>query len=899
MKTEPKKRKPGNVCRIARLIEHLIHKISQLFSKLKIHYKCMKLKINIKKNVFEKYDKIFKTMKISIVILFICTFNLVAGNVHSQNEKLSLKVTNTTIEGAIAKIEKDNGYVFIYNEDVVPELKKQTSLQSKSESIGDVLDKLFNETDLAYTVTGKQVVVYKKNDTKKELTTISPAVQPEQQNQQTGKTVTGKVVDAKGEPVIGATIVVRGDATKGTVTDIDGNYILTNVPEDAVLDVTYVGMKSQNISSGGRTSVNITLLENTELLEEVVVVGYGTMRKRDLSGSVVSVRTEDIKTTPAITMDQALLGKATGVQVVQNAEPGSMGTVRIRGISTTGDNNPLWVIDGIPSSPNYLNPNDIESMDVLKDAASTAIYGSRGANGVIIVTTKKGKSGKPRVELSTYIGFNQIAKKLDVMNASEFATLANEAYTNDGLTPNPAWANPKSLKTTDWQDAVTRKGFMQNYDLSISGGNEKLKSILSLNYNTVQGPLIRSDNERYTLHIASDYQITKSLRFGGTLYFSNNSSNRIPTRDFVNGILNQATEMWPDEPVYKEDGDYNILLQSSNPNYYPRQFTNPIAQVNLRDDKGTNRRLLSSLYAEFEIISGLVFKSTLGIENGNSNNKYWAPKYITEPRNWLNRTQNMINWNSSESIGYTSINTLTYNRIINKHNITSLFGMEAAKGNSSSISVNANNTPTNALEIPSAALIRVGNGGKYDYASLSYFGRLNYIYDDRYILQFNLRADGSNNFAPENQWGYFPSISGAWRISQEPFIKVPNYIDDLKLRLSYGATGNASGIGSYPYLSTYDIPALGYVFGKGSQEVVSAYQLQNLANPNLKWETQKMTDIGLDAVLFNNSLTLTVDFYRKLTNGLLATIPVPSTMGAPNNSIKQNAGEILTSCLPC
>ena len=826
-------------------------------------------------------------MRICLFLLFGFVFHTQAIDTNAQNATIVLSSNSVSINQLISEIEKQTDYLVVYSNSEV-NTSRIVNLKNKSDNVSEYLNQMFSGTNVGYDFENNYIVLSKKAEGAANF--LAELVNSVKQQ---GRTIRGTVTDMEGEPVIGATLIVKDVPSQGTVTDIDGNFILVNIPDDAVLQITYVGMKPQEISTSGRSTIDIILESDMEMLDEIIVVGYGTMRKRDLSGSVVSVKTEDIKTTPAITMDQALLGRAAGVQVVQNAEPGSVGTVRIRGISTTGDNNPLWVIDGIPSSPNNLNPNDIESMDVLKDAASTAIYGSRGANGVIIVTTKKGKSGKPRLELSTYIGFNQIAKKLDVMNAAEFALLANEAYTNDGLAPNPAWSNPESLETTDWQDAVTRKGFIQNYNLSISGGNENLTSILSLNYSNIQGPLIRSDNERYTIHTASDYKMTDFLKFGGTLYYSNNSSNYIPTRSYIDGILNQATEMWPDEPVYNEDGSYNILMQSSDPNYYPRQFTNPVARVNLRDQTGTNRRLLSSLYAELEIMKGLIFRTTLGIENGSSNSKYFAPKYETEPRNWLNRTQNVINWSMNESISYTSINTLTYNKEINKHNFTSLLGMEASKGNSSSVSVDASNTPTNALEIPSAALTRLGGGGKYDYASLSYFGRLNYIYDDRYILQFNLRADGSNNFAPENQWGYFPSISGAWRVSQENFINLPNYIYDLKLRVSYGATGNASGVGSYPYLSTYSTPSAGYVFGSGSQQIVSAYQLQSLANPDLKWETQKMTDIGLDAVLFNNSLSLTVDYYRKLTSGLLASIPVPATMGAPNNSITQNSGEIL------
>ena len=332
----------------------------------------MKLKINIKKNVFENYDKILKTMKITIVILFICTFNLVAGNVHSQNEKLSLKVTNTTIESAIAKIEKENGYVFIYNEDVVPELKKQTSLQAQSEDIGNVLDRLFNGTDLAYNISGKQVVVYKKDNTEKEPTTIPSAIHSEQQNQQTGKTITGKVVDVNGEPIIGATIIVQGDATKGTVTDIDGNYTLTNVPDNATLNITYVGMQPQSIALGGRATINITLVEDMELLDEVVVVGYGTQLKSTVTGSIKLLYGEKLSSQASINTSAALMGKIPGVQIIQNSgQPGeNTGTIRIRGIGTLGDSSPLVLIDGVPGNINNVPSLDIENITVLKDVAS-------------------------------------------------------------------------------------------------------------------------------------------------------------------------------------------------------------------------------------------------------------------------------------------------------------------------------------------------------------------------------------------------------------------------------------------------------------------------------------------------------------------------------------------------
>lgn len=827
---------------------------------------------------------LFRIMKISLILLFVLSFQLIASNVNGQDAVVKLKTNKMSVRQLISEIENQTDYLVVYSNREV-NTSREVNLKNKSGKVSEYLNQTFNGTDIGYDFENNYIVLAKKESNNTTMGILSAKAM-----QQTGKTVTGTVTDSKGETVVGATLVVQGDATKGTVTDANGKYILSNVPENAVLDVSYVGMKPQRIATAGRTTINIILEEDTELLEELVVVGYGTMRKKDISGSVVSVKTNDINNRPVVTADQALLGKAAGVQVIQNAIPGRFGTVRVRGISSTGYNDPLWVIDGIPGSPDNLTPNDIESIDILKDAASTAIYGSRGANGVIIVTTKSGKEGRMTVDFDSYLGTQKIWRKLPLMNAEEFATMANIAYFNAGMDSNPAWKNPRSLTTTDWQDAVTRTGLIQNYNLNISGGSEKLQAMLGLNYNDNKGPLIKSDFNKYSIRFNAAYKINNAIKVGANNSFTQSQSAGIPTNDHNSGLLNQAVQMWPDQPVYNPDGTYNILLQSSNPVYYPRMFTNPVAQVSLTENLTTVNHFSSSIYGEIEVLKNLFFKSTLGINIGNSNSKAFSPKYISVPANWLNRPVNNSNWAMYESKAYTFINTLNYSNTFGKHFINVLAGMEASKGNGSNVSIDAKNSPSNTLKVPNSFLIKDSYGNAYEWASLSYFGRANYTFDDKYILQFNMRADASNNFDPKYRWGYFPSTSVAWRISQEPFLVDNKSINDLKLRLSYGATGNAMIEGNFPYLSTYKIPTVGYVLGK-NQTVVSAFEIANLANPLLKWETQKMADIGLDIMLFNK-LTITADYYNKITDGLLVKVPVTSTIGAPGNKIAKNAGKV-------
>jgi len=804
-------------------------------------------------------------------------YQLFAIDSYSQSNRLSLNLKNVTAKTVLTQIEDKSQFYFIYDATVV-DVEKKVSIESDNEFITMVLDELFEGTNVIYKINDRQIVLTPK---------------PINTGNGQSKSVTGQVTDKTGNSLHAVSVVLKG-TTIGTITDLTGNYSLTNLPENTILQFSFIGMSTQLVEIGNKTMINVVLLDKTTGIDEVVAIGYGTQKKKELSGSVVSVKTDNLKNIPGTSIDQALIGHAAGVQAIQDGNPGGMATVRIRGVSTMGNNDPLWIIDGIAGGIGYLNPSDIESMDVLKDASATAIYGARAANGVIIVTTRQGKSGKTKVELNIYSGVQKIWKKLDMANATEFAALANQASINSGWDPNPAWKNPESLKTTDWQDAVTKIGSVQNYNLSVSGGNEKLISLFSLTYNKNVGTIINSDYERYTILLNNEYQAAKSLKFGSSVTYSRSNSESVPTNNGTNGALNQAVQMWPDEPVYNKDGTFNILLQTADPKYYSRISTNPVAQLHyLNNGVNFNSQFQGSFFGQLDLIKGLKYTSTLGVSAGNGGNRNITPKYVSDPVNWLNNAQNSLKWGLNEGQSYTLINTLNYSKTVGLHFLSILLGTEANKSSYYFMNTEARNSPSNILQSPVSALTTEGRGNGSLGRSLSYFGRLNYICHNKYILQFNTRADASAKFSPHNRWGYFPSASLAWRISKEKFMKSVSFIDDLKLRGSYGLTGNESSIGGYPYITTFGI-VKSSVFGV-NQQGSSTYQVKNIGNPEVKWESQKMTDFGFDATLFHNSLNVKADYYHKITSGLLVQVPVPQTMGAPGDKITKNAGEVLNS----
>jgi len=832
--------------------------------------------------------KTWMIMKLTTFLFFMAITQMVASEAYSQTTKMTLQLKGVAVKQVLDKIEDNSEFFFLYNSKLV-DVNRKVNVDAKDQQIDEILNNLFQETGVVYTVVDRQIVLTNKSD---QAGFIS------QSSQQQGKKVSGKVVDQAGVPIPGAAIIVKG-TTIGITSDNDGNFSLSLPSDVTSLIFSFVGMKSQEVAVGTKTTINVILEDETMSIDQVVVIGYGTQKKKDLSGSVASVKADQIKNIPVTTTEQALIGRAAGVQVVQGGAPGDGATVRIRGISTTGNNDPLWVVDGLSIGGAYnINPSDIETIDILKDASAAAIYGSRAANGVIIVTTKRGKEGKTSVEFDSYYGQQQAWKQLDVLNGPEFATLANEAYSNSALPLNPLWANPASLSTTNWQNQIFQKGALQNYNLSISGGTQKLKAALSLNYNNTEGTVITSKFERYSVRLNTDYEVSKRLRFGSNLQFSRNSTVGISTNDMSNGLINIAVQMQPDQPLYNQDGSDNVLLWSQTGIYNPWQVSNPVVRAHSVNNKNFGQRFMSSFFAELEIIDGLKFKSTIGVNVTNGSTRNFTPLYVTIPANVQNNSFSSLNWSMDEGLSYSATNTLTYAKILGgKHNFTALIGSEAITGKSFYMSTSAQNTPSNEMQVLDAALISKGMGSGNENAFVSYFGRINYIYNEKYILQFNARADGSYKFDPEHRWGYFPSGSVAWRMTNEEFMKPLTFLSDFKLRASYGASGNQNSVSDFAYMSRYRMHEIGYSLGTGEQAKAPAVVLSNMGNPNLKWETQVMTDVGFDASLWNNSVSIVFDYYDKTTDGLLVPIPVPSTLGAPGNILVQNAGKIKNSGL--
>jgi TonB-linked SusC/RagA family outer membrane protein len=622
-------------------------------------------------------------------------------------------------------------------------------------------------------------------------------------------------------------------------------------------------------------------------LEGVVVVGYGTQRARNLTGAVSRVQARDIRQVAVTSLDQALQGRVAGVLVTENSgEPGGDISIRIRGIASINNgSDPLIVVDGVPMSVNLnaINPNDIESIDVLRDAASSAIYGSRGSAGVILVTTKRGKAGRVTVAFDGYTSMQQITRKIPMLNGPEFAKLANENLVAGGIAPNPEWSNPNNVLNTDWQDELFRTAPMQNFNLSISGGSEKTRSFLSFGYTKQDGIIENSGYERFTSRLNSDYDISNKLKVGVTLTFNADKRNNVRSQEEFWGVILNVLRARPTDPVYTDQvgpfGDhlygfkgYAHLRLGTNNNYYA--LSNPLFVNNLYKIGNRNNQLLSNAFAELEIIKGLKLRSTIGYNINDGFGYYKRPFALPTE---LNGDPTYVNESWSKGMQWNWINTLTYTREIGKHNFTLLAGTDALKNRGRSIFADGQRAPENQLSVSAAArATRNAAASEYIPGSLfSILGRLNYSYDEKYLFAATVRRDGSSNFTEENRYGTFPSVSAGWRISQEKFMESIPFINELKLRASYGSVGNQN-IDALLFNSTYnnDGGNFGYSFG-GTPTLTPGIYPNILGNRDIMWEKLTEANVGFDASLMNGRFSLTVDYYKKKYIDLLGNVPLP------------------------
>jgi len=703
------------------------------------------------------------------------------------------------------------------------------------------------------------------------------------------KRIFGKVFNSSNLPMPGVNVQLKG-TNIGTFTDPKGFFTLM-VPDTkpVVLVASSVGYISQEVDvTDNNGEVTITLREQETVLSDVVVVGYGTSRKKDLTGSVGSVGLSSIDKTPVFGTSQLLSGRVAGVQVTQtNSQPGASLTVRIRGTnSITSSSDPLYVIDGYAGADiTALNPNDIASIDVLKDASATAIYGSRGANGVVIITTRRGSTGKKGVNFDMYTGVQRVANKLDMMDAQQYARFVNEAAPKT----NPAYAIPYTDaqidamgKGTDWQDELFRTARISNYNLGFNGGTADAKYYLSMNYFTQDGIIIGSNYKRGTLRFNLDNKISNQLKMGLSSQISYENqlqANVNTTGGSGGGTLLDALLSSPITPVYDSTGAYTF---KNGPQPYAIEVGNPVAAANLNSDKNKNTRIFANVFGEWEPVKGLKLRSSFGGEYRNYRNDVFRPSttYLGAQNNGYAQvvTNNNYNWLNE--------NTVTFDKNLGGgHVINAVAGFTYQEFKNASVTSTVTTLSTNNLLTDNLGIGTAADGSNTTRNALaSFLGRLNYRLFERYLFTFTFRADGSSRFGVNNKWGYFPSGAIAWRVKDEAFLKDVEAISDLKLRASYGATGNQE-IGSY--LSQKQYTANSYVLNRTR---VSGFAPNNLPNPDLTWEATKALDAGFDLAIFGGRVQLTADYYKKKTTKLLFQVALPSTSGF--STMTQNIGSV-------
>lgn len=699
-------------------------------------------------------------------------------------------------------------------------------------------------------------------------------------------TLTGKVLDETGKPLAGASVTVKG-SSKGTFTDGEGNFSLKNVKPSSVLSISYQGYETTNVDVQKAEPVTISLKKDVNVLSDVVVVGYGTQRKSASTGSIASVKAADITQTPVANIAQGLAARVAGVQITQNnAAPGGNISVRIRGTnSINGSSEPLYIIDGIQVSNggavtdvsplSTINPNDIESVEILKDASSTAIYGARGANGVVLITTKRGKTGTTRVQFDTYYGVQKITKTLDMLNAAQFAQLENDIY-NTAVYPDPA-----SITTgTNWQDLVYRDAPMQNYQAAVSGGSDKTVFSLSGNYFNQDGIIINSNFKRYSFRATLDHTISNHFKVGTSLLSSYTINSNIPTGInsidgpvVTQGIVGASLGAPPTLVPYKDDGTVFPFPDQFNGRY--REVGNPVALAEILN-RNTIRRTLTNVYVEAKILPGLQYRGSFNVDLGNTLNDYYSPLYILG-RAEVNANSGSGSKGNVNTTAWLHESVITSSLAFGEHSLkfTGVYAIQNNLFNSNSITASGFPNDATLNEALGLAVNRTVNSSRTKEALASYMGRINYGYANKYFLDVTARYDGASKFGENHKWGFFPAIAGAWRIIEEPFLKSSNVFSDLKLRASYGVTGNAAAIGPYQSLALLTSGS-NYQFNHVYTTGISP---SGIPNADLRWERSLQSNFGIDIGLIHGRLNFVVDYYIKKTEDLLFVKNLPLSSG--------------------
>ena len=816
--------------------------------------KTLRLLRGCQKNVHLR--KIWLIMKLTMVLIFLAIANLMASEVYSQTTKMTLQIKDASVKEVLNRIEEKSEFFFLYNSKLV-DVDRKVSLDVNDQKINEILNDLFRDTNVFYTVVDRQIVLTNKADQN------SFAQMGSQQNV---PRITGRVTDESGSRLPGVSVVVKG-TTNGTITDADGNYSISNFPENATLRFSFVGMRTLEVAAGRKTTIDIIMVEEMIGLNEIVSVGYGTQRKSDLTGSIVSVKSSEIRDLPVNSIAEALQGRVAGVMVNKSdGKPGATAEIIIRGVGSINGLSPLFIIDGVSRGNNVnYNPKDVESIEIIKDASAAAIYGAQAAGGVVLITTKKGIfNQKAVVDVSSNYGIRKITKSYDMLETVPYIKARQAIGDNYGI-----WSDPASLPNTNWFDELFTTGVQQSHNISVRGGTEKVSYYVSGGYENEDGIEKKNMWQRYSLRANSEYKLNRRFTFGTRIYAAKILANPY--------TIDAPWRTLPYMAVRNADGSF-----ASVPKEVEFSGGNPVANLEFAHQKNGSGLFVGDLYADWEIFKGLHFINTgsAGLTAGYSDNFVQADN--------LRRTTSPESYTKSSSYNesYTLTSTLNYAKIFDgKHDIKALLGYEIKNSNSSSLSATANAFPVEVSESFSLST----NTNKTASGNLSYgrflsqFARLNYAYDNRYLLTANIRRDGSPKFGPSNRWGIFPSVSAGWKASEESFFKNLglNWVTLVKPRLSWGILGNDAALSDYSYLKSYKTVTL-HSFDEVNS--VAGYNSIKVINKDIKWEEIHTINGGIDISLFDSKLSATAEYYDRETRDMIYNLPTPWSSGIGENN---------------
>lgn len=825
---------------------------------------------------------IVRGMRIALFLTFACVVNLYATG-YSQDSRLTLNLKKVKLSEVFDVIQQQTDYQFLYNDEAVAKAPP-VSVYVENATVPQILDICFKNYPLSYRIENRTVVVLPGLVIPSFVTV--PLYLP-----QLRFVVRGAVRDSSsGNPLAGVTVSLKGSSI-GTTTDANGNYSITLEDGTGTLVFSYVGYTKREIPVNGRANINVSMSAGISALDQLVVVGYGTQKKSDLTGSITSISSKEFEHQPVTRLDEALQGRASGVMVTRAAgAPGGSVRIRIRGNnSLTGSNDPLYVVDGFVGADfNDVNADDIASVQVLKDAAATAIYGSRGANGVIIITTKTGEKGQMKLDFMTRLSSSKVVKRYPIMHAADFARIVNErgkALSADPSAYKPVFSDSqiKDFEAnggTDWQDEIFRTAFGQEYQLGLSGGSETTTFLVSANYLDQDGVIDNSDYKRYSVRTNLSSRFNDKFSF--RMHFAANRNEYHNTSGTAGrgGSLGQALAWAPTTPVRDEDGNFIIKDPTSS------IFQNPVA-LNKENDNRTNRNNLNLIGGlRYELLPGLSLDAQLGVDYTNTQLLGYSGPDITGNVPVASR-------NSNENILIQNTENVTYEKTFNQDHHLKITGVfETQKFTETGFYANVGGLTYPSLSYDNLSLSTSTNvgSGYSEWSLLSLLGRADYAYKDKYLLTANVRRDGSSKFKGKNKYSIFPSAAFGWRLSKEQFMQDQNFFSNLKLRASWGLTGN-QGIEPYGTLSSYvtsiDNGASIFI---GNGPIVSGFILGNPGNPDLKWETTAQSDVGVDMGIFNDKVAITADYFIKNTSNLLLSKPLPGYLGG--YSIMSNIGKM-------